>query len=82
MDDDYEGLYLVLGTIGSWITIIYIILRHKLYVFCASYTRFSLDMCTNIFVGLFCTSKVYDGQDHVFLFWGGFANYVELQSTI
>jgi hypothetical protein len=27
------------------------------------------------FVGVFCTSKIHSGQDHVFLFQGGIVNY-------
>jgi hypothetical protein len=34
-------------------------------------------MCFSVvcFVGVFCTSKIQGGQDHVFLFRGGLANY-------
>jgi hypothetical protein len=33
-------------------------------------------------VGVFCTGKIYGGQDHAFLFRDGLTNYEELQSTI
>jgi hypothetical protein len=33
-------------------------------------------------VGVFCTGKIWGGQDRVFLFCGGLENYEELQSTL
>jgi hypothetical protein len=33
-------------------------------------------------INVFCTGKIYGGQDHVFMFRGGPVNYKELQSTL